>query len=86
MHLHAPIRDHDADAVLADLVAHARDQGSAVLAGRHEPQLTALLQRRLPVLGFAQRPVIHSHDSEILAAAASGASLLTRLDGEWFVS
>jgi GNAT superfamily N-acetyltransferase len=86
MHLLTPTLDIDADAVLGDLVAHARAEGSTVLAGRHEPHLTETLQRRLPVLGFAQRPVIHCHDPEILATLATGSSLLTRLDGEWFVS
>lgn len=79
--------DPDADAVLADLATHARSQGSALIAGRHEPHLTLPLQRRFgPVLGFAQRPVVHCHDPEILATLATGASVLTRFDGEWYLT
>jgi hypothetical protein len=85
LHLLVGDRDEDADAVLADLVAHNREQGAAVLAGRHEPHLTRVLQPRFPVLGFSQRPVIHSHDSKLLAMLGTSGSVLTRLDGEWFV-
>lgn len=84
LHLLLGDRDEDADAVLADLVAHCREQGTAVLAGRHEPHLTRALQSRFPVLGFSQRPVIHSHDAELLAILGTSSSVLTRLDGEWF--
>jgi hypothetical protein len=86
MHLLAGGPDRDADAVLADLVAHAGEQGSAVIAGRHEPHITQVLHRGLnPVFGFAQRPVVHCHDPELLAILATSDSVLTRLDGEWFV-
>jgi GNAT superfamily N-acetyltransferase len=84
--LHLMTGDADADAVLGDLVAHARGEKTAVLTGRHEPHLTLALQRRLPVLGFARRPVVHSHDPEIYAALASRSSILTQLDGEWFIT
>jgi hypothetical protein len=84
LHFHAPPRD--AEPVLADLVAHARRQRSAVIAGRSEPQLTLALQERLPVLGFERRPVIHCHDTELLAALTTGGSLLTQLNSEWFAA
>jgi hypothetical protein len=84
LHLHTT--DRDVDLVLGDLVAQAREQKSAVLAGRYEPHLTPALQRRLAVLGFARRPVIHSHDPEILATLATSRSLLTQLDSEWWVN
>lgn len=85
LHLLVGDREEDAEAVLADLVAHCREQGTAVLAGRHEPHLTQVLQPRFPVLGFSQRPVVHSHDAELLAILGTSSSVLTRLDGEWFV-
>lgn len=85
LHLLVGDRDENADAVLADLVAHCREQGAAVLAGRHEPHLTRVLQPRFPVLGFSQRPVVHSHDPELLALLGTSNSVLTRLDGEWSV-
>jgi GNAT superfamily N-acetyltransferase len=84
--LHLLATGRDVDPVLGDLVTHAREHGTALLTGRHEPHLTLPLQHRLPVLGFARCPVIHCHEPEIYAALASGDSLLTQLDGEWFVS
>lgn len=84
--LHLLTSEDDADAVLGELVAGVRERGGAVITGRHEPHLTRPLQRRLPVLGFARRPVIHCHDIEIRATLATNRALLTQLDGEWFVT
>jgi Acetyltransferase (GNAT) family len=83
--LHMMANDRDGDAVLAELVAHAGGRDAAVIAGRLEPQLTRTLSPLQPVLGFALRPWVHCHDPEIFAALASSGSLLTRLDGEWFL-
>ena len=83
--LHLRVTQREAEAVLGDLVDHARENGSAVLSGRQEPQLTLALQARLPILGFARRPVLHCHDPEITAVLSSEKSLLTQLDGEWYV-
>ena len=82
LHLHATPRD--ADPVLRDLLGQARADGSSVIAGRNEPHLTLALQERLPVLSFARRPVVHSHDLELLTAATTEGSLLTQLNSEWF--
>jgi hypothetical protein len=71
--------------VLADLLRDARGRRSAVLAGRLEPHLARPLGDLGPVLGLARQPVLHSHDPEILAALASGDSVLSQLDSEWFV-
>jgi hypothetical protein len=84
--LHLLGSDRDMDTVLDDLVARAREEEGAVITGRHEPHLTRALERRLPVLGFARRPVIHCHDPEIRATLATSSSLLTQLDSEWFVT
>jgi GNAT superfamily N-acetyltransferase len=75
----------NAPAVLADLLRDARGRRSAVLAGRLEPHLARPLGDLGPVLGLARQPVLHSHDPEILAALASGDSVLSQLDSEWFV-
>jgi hypothetical protein len=83
--LHLMATDTDGDAVLGDLVDNARDRESAVISGRLEPHLTGILEPLGPALVFAQRPVIHCHDPEIRATLASSKSLLTQLDGEWFV-
>jgi hypothetical protein len=83
--LHLAATDKNADAVLGELVEHSRGTGTSVLAGRLEPHLDQALRKWLPVVGFARNPVIHAHDPEVRAALASGSSLLTRLDSEWFV-
>ncbi len=75
----------EAGIVLGELVAHARAQGVSVIAGRVEPHLHEALSYRLPSLGFARQPVLHAKDPELRAMLASKASLLTRLDSEWFV-
>ena len=68
--------------MLADLIDHASAAGSAVLTGRAEPHLEGPLRKRLAALGFAWQPVIRARDPELAAALSTGASLLTRLDGE----
>jgi hypothetical protein len=80
LHLAAPERT--VDPVLADLIDHAATAGSAVLSGRAEPHLEAPLRKRHAALGFAWQPVIRARDPELAAALSTGASLLTRLDGE----
>jgi hypothetical protein len=80
LHLCAPERD--SDAVLGELIEHARAQGSAALAGRAEPHLQRSLQGRLAVLGYARQPVTLTKDLELRAALATSSSLVTRLDGD----
>jgi hypothetical protein len=80
LHLAAPERA--VDGVLADLIDHASAAGSAVLTGRAEPHLEEPLRKRLAALGFAWQPVIRARDPELAAALSTGASLLTRRDGE----
>jgi hypothetical protein len=75
----------DGEAVLGEMVEHARGRGAIAIGGRLEPHLTATLSPWMPVLGFSRRPWVHTHDPEILAALNSAAGVLTRLDGEWFV-
>jgi hypothetical protein len=68
------------------LVDDARARGSAVLSGRFEPHLRTALSRRSAVLGIARFPLIHSRELEVRAMLATGSSLLTNLDGEWFAT
>jgi hypothetical protein len=84
LHLAAPERD--ADAVLGEVIEHARARGSAVLAGRAEPHLRKALQRRVAVLGYVRQPVIRAPDPVLSAAIGTSASLLTRLEGELFAT
>jgi GNAT superfamily N-acetyltransferase len=76
--------EREADAVLGELMDHARRSGSPVISGRLEPHLLAALRRRLAVLGFARQPVIHSHDPELAGLLATSDSISARLSAEWF--
>lgn len=82
--LHLAALEREADAVLGELVSHAREQGSAALTGRAEPHLQGALERRFAVLGYARQPTIKANDPELAAAMATSSSLLTRLEGEVF--
>jgi hypothetical protein len=84
LHLAAP--DADVDAVLGELVSHAREHGSAVLTGRAEPHLQEALTRRFAVLGYTRRPVLRAKDPELAAAMATSTTVLTRLEGEVFAT
>jgi hypothetical protein len=84
--MHLAAAEGEADAVLGELLAHARDHGSAVVAGRAEPHLMEPLSRRFAVLGYARQPVIQTKDPELAFAMTTPASLLTRLDGEVFLT
>jgi hypothetical protein len=84
LQLCAPARD--TDAVLGELVEHARDSGSLALAGRLEPNLDAALRDRGAVLSLAREPALHAEDTGVRATLATGSSLLSQLDSEWFVT
>ena len=84
LHICGP--DAEIDAVVDELVDDARARGSAVLSGRFEPHLRTPLSRRSAVLGIARFPLIHSRELEVRAMLATGSSLLTDLDGEWFAT
>lgn len=84
--LHLCALERHVEAVLGEACDHARAHGSAALAGRLEPHLEAPLRRRLAVIGFARQPVIHVRDPEVHAVLATASSLLTHLDGEWYVT
>ncbi len=84
LHLCAP--EPEVETVVSELTEHARAGGSAALTGRLEPHLEGPLRRRLAVIGFARQPVIHVRDPEVQAVLATSSSLLTHLDGEWYVT
>jgi hypothetical protein len=84
--LHVAAAPREIDAVVGDLVTQARGAGSAVLAGRLEPHLSDPIRRRFAAVGFARLPVIHARDPELDALLATGSSLLTQLDSEWYVT
>lgn len=80
--LHLAADERAVGAVFSDLVAAAAAAGATVLTGRAEPHLERPLRERLAAVGFAWRPVIRARDPELASTLATGASLLTRLDGE----
>ena len=84
--LHLAGIEDETDAVVGELVEHARADGSAVLTGRAEPYLHSPLRRRFAVLGYARQPLIHTRNPEIRSVLATSYSLLTVLDGEWFAT
>lgn len=84
--MHLLATEGEAEAVLGELLNHARANGSAIVAGRAEPHLMEPLTRRFPVLGYSRQPVLHSKDPELMAALSTDKSLLTRLDGEVFLT
>jgi hypothetical protein len=84
--LHVSALAAEMDAVLGELIAHARADGTAVLTGRAEPHLHEALRRRLAAFGSTGRTLVHTRDPEIGALLSTSASLLTYLDGEWFAT
>lgn len=71
--------------VLDHLLHHAWAGSAAAVQGRVEPRLLESLAQRRCLMRFAGGSLVHSRDQEILGAIASGRSLLTRLDGEWWM-
>jgi hypothetical protein len=84
LHVSGPVRD--LDAVVGELIEHARAHGGVALTGRMEPHLHAPLRRRAAPLWYARGAVVHSPDPRIAALLASERSLLTRLEGEWYLA
>jgi len=82
--LHLAALDANLDAVVGEVVQHARNLGRLVLSGRLEPHLADPLRRRLAVLGIARRPVLHTRDEEVRGLLGSGSAVITQLDGEWY--
>jgi hypothetical protein len=76
-------RPRDLGAVLDHLLRHAWEHGSAMLRGRLEPGLTALVSRRRCMLWY-RGGVLASSKEPDLADALVRHGTLTRLDNEWF--
>jgi hypothetical protein len=75
----------DTGPVLDDLLRHAWSEGAVAVRGRVEPNLLEALGERRCILRFTGEALVHSADQAILSAIGSGESLLTRLDGEWWM-
>lgn len=73
-------RPDDANAVFANLLAHARERGAVAVRGRLEaPLLDAITQRR-SVLRRSNWALLRARDPELERATLLGQSVLTRLD------
>lgn len=78
--------DRHVGRVLDDLLHDAWSGGAIAVLGRVEPRLLDPLARRRCVLRRSGYSALsYSRDEEILGAIASGRSLLTRLDSEWWI-
>jgi hypothetical protein len=72
-------------AVVDHLFADAHQGGAALLRGRIEPHLLEPLGRRRCLFRYNGGALVHTHDAEIAAAMVSPDSLLTRLEGDWWM-
>lgn len=79
-------RDRRAGEVLDALFADVVEQGGAGAQGRVEPRLLAALAARGAVYRYSGRSLVHSRDPELLAVLAAGQALLSRLDGDWWMT
>jgi hypothetical protein len=71
------------DRVFDQLLWHAYSHGSAALSGRLEPRLLEPVSARHCLLRPGPSSLVHSRDPEAVDAIRSGATLLSRLDGDW---
>jgi hypothetical protein len=72
-------------AVLDHLFHHAYANGGGAVRGRAEPHLLEELSKRHCLLHYYGGSIIHARDPAVLAAAVSTESLLTYLEGEWWM-
>ncbi|MBA3375312.1 MAG: hypothetical protein H0U00_05795 [Actinobacteria bacterium] len=80
--------DRRAPEVVQHLYSRAWKRGASAVVGRLEPRLVAPLARERGFVRYAQsgRMLVHAKDADVVGAVLSGDALLTRLDGEWWVS
>jgi len=76
---------HDVGRVLDHLLHHAFTHGAAALRGRLEPRLLEPLAARHCLMRFTGEALLHSSNEDIVGAIGAGESLLSRLDGEWWM-
>ena len=73
------------DLVLDHLFWHAANGGAAAVQGRLEPALLGPLRRHWCLLSRSQLALVHTEDQLLLGLLSSPKSLLTRLEGEWWM-
>ncbi|MEJ2885470.1 GNAT family N-acetyltransferase [Actinomycetospora aeridis] len=75
----------DPGPVLDHLIADADARGAAAVAGRLEPSLAEAVRDRRCLVRPAAWALVDSEDPGVLAAMDADDTLLTRLDGEWWM-
>jgi hypothetical protein len=77
----------DAEAVLGHLLHHAQTAGVAAIQGRLEPHLfNAVLRFRCRLRGAHPALIYSGSLPRAVSAVFEGRSLLSRLEGEWWMS
>jgi GNAT superfamily N-acetyltransferase len=74
-----------ADLVLDHLFWHAANGGAAAVQGRIEPALLGPLRSHWCLLSRSQLALVYTEDQILLGLLGSPKSLLTRLEGEWWM-
>jgi hypothetical protein len=77
--------ERSVDRVLDHLFFDASSRGMAALRGRVEGHLREPLSRRCYFRVADAQALVHSRRADLLHAVHSGRSLLTRLEGEWWM-
>ncbi len=78
-------RPRERAAVFEALLDHAYAQGAVAVQGRLEPHLTEAITQQRCVLRRGSYAGIHAREPELVTAALAGRSMLSRLDGEWWI-
>jgi hypothetical protein len=77
--------DRVVDVVLDHLFREAAERGASAVRGRLERRLLPALSVRARFLRYAGGALAHSRSAEIMRVVRSSNSLLTRMDGEWWM-
>jgi hypothetical protein len=72
--------------VIDHLLADAEKQGSAAIQGRVEATLLEPLARRSSIFRWQGEALIHARDVNLLAALLGDDTMLTRMEGEWWMA
>jgi hypothetical protein len=77
--------DGEMGPVLGHLFWHADTNGAAAVTGRVEAHTMSELRRNRCLLVPSEWSLVHSQDQSVLALLGTPETLLTRLDGEWWM-
>lgn len=72
--------------MLDALFADSADHGGAAMIGRVEAGLLPALAHRGCFFRYSPRSLVYTQNTEPLGTIASGQALLTRLEGDWWMS